>query len=258
MTESTPSETDPRSQIHIPVITRVLKTVLYPLRRIRWALRGQRYNTKEGYREDTYWEDRHRKFEGDFRAVASYSEEESFRYPRQRDQLLEILAKHDIKIEGRNAVEFGCGNGFWGGVMLSNGASSYTGIDISPTAVDYCRRTYPSGTFLRHHLGESQVNMSRTFDLVFSIDVTQHVVERDKLMRFLNDMQDCAEPGSLIFCTSYITDNEEEAGVRKKSMNVNFVVPWSVNSITAGFNQCELVQIHTFWDKSLLVLRKNS
>ena len=234
------------------------KVALYPLRKVRWALRGRKYNTNDGYREDAYWEDRHKKFEGDFRAVASYSEEESIRYPQQRDQLLAIMGEHDVTIEGRNAVEFGCGNGFWGGVMIQNSAASYTGIDISQTAVDYCRQQHPTATFLRHHLGNSPVSLDRVYDLVFSIDVTQHVVERAKLMQFLNDMQDHAEPGSLIFCTSYITDKEEEAGVRQKSMNVNFVVPWSIRSVTDGFNQCELVRVHEFWDKSLLVLRKNS
>lgn len=246
----------PGEHIQEPLLKRVAKVVLYPARLVRWALRGKKYNTRNGYREDKYWEDRHKQFEGDFRAVASYSEEERERYPQQKEQILKILAEHDVSIAGRNTVEFGSGNGFWGGVMLECGAESFTGIDISQTAVDFCRKHFPQGTFVRHHLGDSPVNLDRKYDLVCSIDVTQHVVERSKLMQFLGDMQDCAESDSLIFCTSYLTDIEEEAGVRRKSMNVNFVVPWSVKAISEGFNNCELVQVHEFWDKSLLVYKK--
>ncbi len=248
----------PGEHLQEPILKQLAKTILYPVRVARWILRGRKYNTQEGYREDKYWEDRHRKFEGDFRAVASYSEEEKIRYPKQQQQFLEILGAHNVSIAGRHAVEFGSGNGFWGGVMLEAGAESYTGIDISQTAVDFCKKQFPKGHFIRHHLGDSPVELDRKYDLVCSIDVTQHVVERPKLMQFLGDMQDCAEDDSLIFCTSYLTENEKEAGVRKKSMNVNFVVPWSVNAISEGFSNCDLVQVHEFWDKSLLVFKKHS
>jgi len=247
---------EPREHLQEPLLRRVAKALLYPVRLVRWVIRGKKYNTQDGYREEKYWEDRHKKFEGDFRAVASYSEEEQLRYPQQKEQLLHILSEHDISIAGRNVVEFGCGNGFWGGVMLEAGAESYTGIDISQTAVDFCKKQFSQGQFIRHHLGDSSVQLERQYNLVCSIDVTQHVVERAKLMQFLGDMQHCAESDSLIFCTSYLTDNEEEAGVRKKSLNVNFVVPWSVKSISEGFSNCELVRVHEFWDKSLLVFRK--
>jgi cyclopropane fatty-acyl-phospholipid synthase-like methyltransferase len=248
----------PGEPLSEPLLKRVAKTMLYPVRVLRWALRGLKYNTKKGYREDKYWEDRHRKFKGDFRAVASYSEEESIRYPIQKEELLEILRKHNVAIAGRHVVEFGSGNGYWGGVMLEAGAASYTGIDISQTAVDFCRNRFPKGQFIRHHLGESPVKLERKYDLVCSVDVTQHVVERPKLMQFLGDMQNSAESESLIFCTSYLTENEFEAGVRRKSMNVNFVVPWSVKVISDGLSGCDLVQIHRFWDKSLLVYKKRS
>lgn len=249
---------EPGEHLQEPILKRLAKTILYPVRMARWALRGRMYNTQQGYREDQYWEDRHKKFEGDFRAVASYPEEEKVRYPQQQQQLWEILAEHNISIAGRHAVEFGSGNGFWGGAMLEAGAESYTGIDISQTAVDFCKKQFPKGQFIRHHLGESPVKLERQYDLVCSIDVTQHVVERSKLMQFLGDMQDCAENESLIFCTSYLTENEEEAGVRKQSMNVNFVVPWSIKALQEGFSDCELVQVHEFWDKSLIVFRKRS
>lgn len=246
---------DPGEHLNEPFLRRTAKALLYPIRAIRWALRGRKYNTETGYREDKYWEDRHKKFEGDFRAVASYSEEAADRYPRQREQLWGILKQHGVEIEGRNAVEFGCGNGFWGGAILESGAASYTGIDISETAVEYCRKTHPNGKFLKHHLGDSPVSLDRKYDLVCSIDVTQHVVEKPKLMQFLNDMRDCAEAGSLIFCTSYLVE-QDKSGVRQETANVNFVVGWSLEDLKEGFAGCDLVDTHEFWDKAVLVFRK--
>jgi 2-polyprenyl-3-methyl-5-hydroxy-6-metoxy-1,4-benzoquinol methylase len=246
---------EPGEYLQESAIRRVMKAVLYPVRIVRWAIRGKKYNTQTGYREDKYWEDRHKKFKGDFRAVASYSEEVDDRYPRQREQFIQILKSHDFKIEGCRVLEFGCGNGFWGGVMLERGVAKYTGIDISPTAIEYCQHSYPKGNFVQHHLGSEHLSLNETFNLVCSIDVTQHVVEKPKLVQFLSDMKTHADPGSLIFCTSYIVE-QAQSGVRAQAKNVNFVVGWSMEDLKEGFAGCELVNTHEFWDKTLLVFRK--
>ena len=234
----------------------MLRTLLQPIRWLNRARRAVKYNHAKGYREAAYWEDRHRKYRGSFRAVASYEAEKDDRYPEQRRQLLELLHKHGVSFKGRCAVEFGCGNGFWGEVALEEGAEDYTGIDISPTAIDDCRSRIPTANFLTHHLGTDALAMDRTFDLVFSIDVTQHVVERDKLFRFLQDMERCAEPGSLIFCTSYLGEVDRQPGELTPGLAVNFVTVWSQATLEEGFAHSEFVDVHRFWDKSMLVFRR--
>lgn len=232
------------------------KRFLHPLLLARRWWSAVRFNRPEGYREDDYWETRHRRYRGDFRAVASYDWEREKRYPEQRRQFLEILANHDVGLGECDALEFGSGNGFWAGVLLEEGVRSYCGIDISRTAVEESARQFPRGHFLRHHLGTDPLTLERPHSLVFSIDVIQHVVERTKLLRFLRDMERVATPGSLVFCTSYLADQDGHPGDMTPGIAINFVVPWSLETIDAGFPESQRVAIESFWDKSMIVYRK--
>ena len=234
-----------------------IKSLVHPLRLARRYLLARRYNTHEGYREDLYWEERHRRYRGDFRAVASYDWEKDDRYPEQRRQFFEILEKHGVDVSAANALEFGCGNGFWCEALSSKEVASYRGYDISSAAIEECRTNWPQGEFHCAHLGSEPLEIKEISNLTFSIDVTQHVVERPKLVQFLNDMEHAAQPGSLIFCTAYLSPEDGNKKNKNSQLTVNFVVPWSEDTVRSGFPRSELIGIEPFWDKSLLVFRKN-
>jgi SAM-dependent methyltransferase len=219
-----------------------------------------RYSRRGGYREDAFWEDRHRRYDSDFRAVAGSATDETERYPVQKRQFIEILDQAGCGLKGKRCVEFGCGNGFWGNVALEQGAPEYTGIDISASAVAAAQRNAPKGRFLCRNLAAEPVAFDTPFDVVFSIDVTQHVVERPKLMAFLANMQAAARPGGMVFVTSYTgwgdrppPDREPLAGVVP---SVPFVMLWDQPTIQSGLPACRLLRVCAFWDKAMLVFQK--
>jgi SAM-dependent methyltransferase len=57
-----------------------------------------------------------------------------------------ILVRYAARLGG-NVLELGCGGGRLSGHLLALGAN-VLGLESTPALVDYCRKTYPSGSFL--------------------------------------------------------------------------------------------------------------
>jgi len=118
----------------------------------------------------------------------------------------------------------------------------------------------PAGTFRCHNLGEENLSLGTGFDVVFAIDVTQHVVEKRKLMTFLRNMQGAAKPGGLIFVTSYVGWGDrspgQQRGIEKLVPAVRFVALWDRDTIASGLPEGRLVHVGEFWDKAMLVFRR--
>ncbi len=232
---------------------KIASGVRHVLNRLRFA-RGDHYDA------GAFWESRHAKYHSDFRAVANSPADACDRYPKQKAQFLKFLNATGIKVNGAfHCIEFGCGNGFWAQVLLEAGAQSYAGLDISPTAVRNCKNNVPGGNFEHVDLGEEHYAPQKPADLVFSIDVTQHIVEEVKLGRFLHNMVAAAKPGGHLVFTSYsgfgdgYVDSEKTEligkwiGVRK----LRWVYAWDRPTLEKHLNDCKLVASSVFWDKTL-------
>lgn len=235
------------------VFTKIAGGFRHILNRIRFAKGGS-------YDAGAFWEHRHAKYQSDFRAVADSSEDADNRYPKQKEQFLGFLGTTGIKLDGgANCIEFGCGNGFWAKVVLEAGARSYTGLDISPTAVGHCKQSVPGGGFAQVDLGGESYAPQEPVDLVFSIDVTQHIVEEAKLCKFLQNMAGAVKPGGHVVLTSYsgfgdgYTDDEKADWIGRlvKVNKLRWVYAWDVPTLKKHLQGCELVASAKFWDKTI-------
>jgi len=230
------------------------------IRRTKRASRTLRFQRGSGYNAEAFWEWRHAKYNSDFRAVANTSENASDRYEKQRTQFLEFLDNAEINFTGLGCIEFGCGNGFWGKVVLENGARWYQGLEISKTAVRNCRKAVPEGIFERVNLSEEDYRPEKQADLVFSIDVLQHIVEEDKRRTFLKNMVACVRPKGYILVTSYtgygsrFADPEEKEAIAGfvKLPKLRWVYLWEMSTLKKHLEGCTLERTATFWDKSIL------
>jgi SAM-dependent methyltransferase len=80
-------------------------------------------------------------------------------------------------------LEFGCGSGYWLTQLpdlLGRAAFSFTGADISPTAVHRLQTRYPDSAFVC--LGDNsqswaQIESGAPFDLTLAIDVLYHITD---------------------------------------------------------------------------------
>ena len=192
--------------------------------------------------------------------MADSSEDAHDRYPKQKEQFLNFLGTTGIKLDGgANCIEFGCGNGFWAKVVLEAGARSYTGLDISPTAVGHCKQNVPGGSFAQVDLSGENYAPQVPADLAFSVDVTQHIVEEAKLGKFLQNMAGSVKPGGHVVLTSYsgfgdgYTDDEQADWISRlvKVNKLRWVYAWDVPTLKKHLQGCELVASAKFWDKTI-------
>ncbi|MCX6901184.1 MAG: class I SAM-dependent methyltransferase [Verrucomicrobia bacterium] len=226
-----------------------------------------RFGKGDSYEAGAFWEHRHAKYQSDFRAVADSLADAHDRYPKQKAQFLKFLEETGIKLDGgAHCIEFGCGNGFWTKVLLDAGIQSYCGLDISSTAVRNCKTSIPGGCFERVDLGEEDYTPRQPADLVFSIDVTQHIVEETKLVRFLRNMVTATKPGGHIVLTSYsgfgdgYADDEtmELIGKFVKVRKLRWVYAWDLPTLKKHLNGCDLIASAKFWDKTVFAFLRQS
>ena len=241
------------------------------MRRIKTAIRNVwmqlKYHRREGYAEEAFWDDRHRRFQSDVRAVGGGSlEEAEGRYPIQRESFLKFLSDCQIALNSASCVEFGSGNGFWANVALDAGAAAYVGFDISENAVRNSAAIEPRATFIQRNLGMDDHSMSDlNSELVLSIDVLQHVTETDKVEQFLRNMVRATRPGGHIVVTSYTghgnvvhgNAGDKTSGFGQFLRPLGYVASWDTDFITQALDGCRLIRKDEFWDKHILGFQKS-
>lgn len=118
-------------------------------------------------RSDQYWEDRYRR--GGNSGSGSYGRLAAFK----AEVLNEFVAVHGIT----SVVEFGCGDG----AQLRRACyPKYTGFDVSPTAVEFCRQAFAQKPGTEFFLcGSDEYDAFQPVDLALSLDVIFHLVEDD-------------------------------------------------------------------------------
>jgi len=112
-----------------------------------------------------------------------YSEQgapdKSQRYPydkgAQRRRLAAARARRLAKyIDGKDAIDIGCGGGYVTDAMQRRGARA-VGIDLDPEAINFCRANHhPQATFYCEPIDEF-VKRGLTFDFGHSAQVIEHV-----------------------------------------------------------------------------------
>jgi len=227
---------------------------------LKRALGALRFRKGRAYNARAFWESRHARYGSDFRAVANVSGRVEERYEKQREQFLGFLHKMNIVLSGASCIEVGCGNGFWANVALEAGARWYRGLDISRTAVENCRKAVPDAAFECVDLSEEGYRPEEAADLVFSIDVIQHVVEEGRLKTFLSNMVACTRPGGKIAITSYTGFGDEYTDPDDKKVLARFIrLPklrwvhaWDTPTLERYLTGCELIGAAEFWDKTIL------
>lgn len=138
-----------------------------------------------------YWERRYGK--GGTSGAGSYG-----RLARFKSEVLnEFVAKNGVK----SVVEFGCGNG----AQLSLAEyPSYLGIDVSPSAIELCRRQFADDTTKTFALaGDGNVGI---YDMAFSLDVIFHLVEDEVFRRYMDTLFNSAER----FVVIYSSNSDEQ------------------------------------------------
>jgi SAM-dependent methyltransferase len=152
----------------------------------------------------SYWEQRYAT--GGNSGHGSYGKYAEFK----AEFLNHFVAEHRIQ----SVVEFGCGDGN----QLSLAVYPlYTGIDVSPTAIDLC-----SKRFQRDHSKSfflAGANPPVQADLSISLDVTYHLIEDEAFSRYMTDLFGPALRFVIIYSSDPETGSRPDLHVRHRPIS---------------------------------------
>jgi SAM-dependent methyltransferase len=126
-----------------------------------------------------------------------------FYYRRQRLRAAEqrILERYSAALSGR-VLELGCGAGRITRHLVA-GADHVTGIDISPTMVDHCRRLFPGARFLQGDLRDLSVAGPGPWDVVVAGFNVLDVLDAEDRAEVLDAIHGLLRPGGLLIMSSH-------------------------------------------------------
>ena len=143
----------------------------------------------EFHSSDQYWDDRYRK--GGNSGPGSYNRLAYFK--------AEVLNQFVRDRAVKKVIEFGCGDGAQ--LRLAE-YPSYVGVDVSPWAVNACKKMYrsdPRKTFLM----STEVPPDQKADISLSLDVIFHLVEQETFESYMRKLFQVANRYVVIYSSNY-------------------------------------------------------
>ncbi len=80
---------------------------------------------------------------------------------------------------------------------------SYLGFDISPIAVEFCRKKFAEDNTKRFAISGNFEDINETFDLAMSLDVTYHLVEDDVFECYMRELFSLSKRYVVIYSSNF-------------------------------------------------------
>lgn len=157
-----------------------------------------------------YWCNRHDKYMADPRGVGhvSYSEEENARiYAAIDAYIAQLVTVLPVTMPAR-ALDLGCGTGMISDAFIRTGCI-YTGVDISPTAVDIARAKHPNGSFLVSNIAD--LSLAEPFNIIIERTVFIHLVEDGYWRAVLGEVKRLLSPGGVFILMDSLPETTNES-----------------------------------------------
>ncbi len=132
---------------------------------------------RQHFNEADYWLRRHERMHGDPRSVGNLGRSLDENLERQKEPFQRLRSALSVLfpvVEGQSALDLACGVGRIAPTLVEMGFE-YTGVDISPVALEQARGVCPFGSFVEGNIVTYQP--PQTYDLVIAAYVLVHLVE---------------------------------------------------------------------------------
>ncbi len=240
---------------------KVLKEVLYkvyknPLGLLKRAIFKTliapfKYRKGNDYDAQKYWHDRFSKYGKTLTASGDegLSEEENRRdYERAVNTMMAVFRKEKIDFEQTQALEIGCGTGFYTQLLHDLKVKSYTGADITDMLFPELRQKFPDYHFIQKDVTTEEI-ITPPFDIIIMIDVIEHIVSKEKLAFAMENVQRCLKNNGF-FIISPIME------ISKK--HLFYLHSWTIKEIKENFPDEEYTfrELMPFRQDALLVIKK--
>jgi SAM-dependent methyltransferase len=206
--------------------------VMAPPVALEAALKWARWQAKrmQFWSSELYWERRYRRG----RTSGSGSEGANARF--KADFLNAFVREHRIT----TVLELGCGDGRQ---LILAEYPDYVGVDVSPTAIRFCKERIgriPGRRF--HHSSERNAwALPQHFDLTLSLDVIYHLIEDDMFDAHMRDLFSCSRRFVVIYSWNFAETDEAYVNggyvhIRRRRftdwVEANASSQWGLTSVT--------------------------
>jgi 2-polyprenyl-3-methyl-5-hydroxy-6-metoxy-1,4-benzoquinol methylase len=212
------------------VIKKILPTrITDSMHKINLMRLERKYKGDRGYDVKRFWDDLHTKFKSDLRSVGRYRDldKDIAVYANSKQIFIRLCSKAGIDFKKSKVLEIGCGNGYWASVVAELGCLDYMGFDISDFAIKMAAGRFPSYKFQCFDVSEKKIQDK--YDVIMMIDVTQHIVKKDKFMYAMQNIKNATKKDGYIILTSYLQDKPEHYNF--------FCVPWHLEDYQTVFQK---------------------
>jgi SAM-dependent methyltransferase len=158
-----------------------------------------KYKSDSRFEARRFWDDRFNRYGTSLRGAGmdGLSEEENDRmYQEAARVLLKTFASQGAELATARVLEIGCGPGFYTRLMSANGVRSYVGVDITDVLFPKLKAEFPDFVFIKADVTADQ--LPGEYDVIFVIDVLEHILTTDALDRALGNVQRVLAPGGLL------------------------------------------------------------
>lgn len=132
-----------------------------------------------------------------------------FLYARRFEVLQRALTLHGIEPRGSAVLDVGCGSGIYTGFWKERGVEDYTGVDLSPRAIDALTVPHPQFRFVCGDVADPGFSMVRSFDIVTLFDVLYHITENARAAQALLNISAILKPDGKLLVFDQLTAVED-------------------------------------------------
>lgn len=127
-----------------------------------------------------------------------------------------------------SAVEMGCGDGHQLSIIRY---AAYTGLDVSTTIIDLCRKKFEGDAtrkFVLYKPDSFMPDEELKADIALSLDVLYHVVEEKKYLKYLQDLFSLGKKYVVVYSTNFYLNETQHVLHRKFTDDAKRFTEWSL------------------------------
>jgi 2-polyprenyl-3-methyl-5-hydroxy-6-metoxy-1,4-benzoquinol methylase len=203
---------------------------------------------RKNYKADQYWKDRFAKYGTSILGAGDegLSESENQKmYAKAGQVFLELCASQNIDIKNCDALEIGCGTGFYTAILASEGVRSYRAADITDVLFAEHQNKFPDFVFDKIDVSAEELNGQ--YDLIIMIDVIQHITEPAKFRKAMDNVYRCLKPNGHFILTPI------ESETKKLFF---YLACWTLEDILKSFPHCQVSEPLAFRTSEIRAIHK--
>lgn len=170
-----------------------------------------KYKQKDDYNASRYWDDRFKRQGSTLVAVGdeglSLIENQKM-YSEAKDVFEKLLIRENISFRNKKILEIGTGNGFFTKIVYESRPCNYQGIDITDALFADLQTRFPEFQFGKKDITTELIK--ETYDIVLFIDVIEHIVNEEKMIFAIKNIQKALKPGGSLIFAPFMKEPQKE------------------------------------------------